>query len=131
GQHGLAPLLVGYADDGAFAHCRVRVHGVLHLARVDVLAAADDHVLDAVDDVDEAVLVHPGAVAGVHPAVADHGGRGLGIAPVAQHHLRTAHRDLARHAARQLVPVGVDDLHIHPVGHTTGCLALVRSMLAV
>ena len=35
-----------------------RVEELLDLARVDVLAAADDHVLDAADDVDVALVVH-------------------------------------------------------------------------
>ena len=41
---------------------------VLDLARVHVEAAADDHVVEAVDDGDEAVGVAHRNVAGVHPA---------------------------------------------------------------
>jgi hypothetical protein len=39
-------------------------HGVLHLGRVHVLPAADDHVLEPVDDVQVALLVEVAAVAG-------------------------------------------------------------------
>ena len=47
----LAPLLVGDADHGALAPPPGGGRqGVLDLGRVHVLAAGDDHVLDAVDD---------------------------------------------------------------------------------
>ena len=44
---------------------------LLDLAAVDVLAARDDHVLLAVDDVEEALLVAAGHVAGVEPPAAE------------------------------------------------------------
>ena len=47
---------------------RVAVEVLLDLARIDVLAAADDHVLDPPDDVAVAVGVDGREVAGVHPA---------------------------------------------------------------
>jgi hypothetical protein len=46
----------------------VFVQGALDLDRVDVLAAADEHVLLAVDDEEEAVGIDAGDVAGVKPA---------------------------------------------------------------
>ena len=56
----------------------VVVERLLDLPRVDVVAAADDHVLHAVDDEEVAVLVAVAEVAGVEPA-APHGlGGGLG-----------------------------------------------------
>src|SRR5882757_4492387 len=81
----LAPALAWNADHGALRHCRMLRQRVLDLRRIDVLATRDDHVLDAVDDVDKAVLVQIAAVAGVHPAV-DHGACGLlGALPIAHH----------------------------------------------
>ena len=47
---------------------RVGVEEFLDLPRVHVLAAADDHVLDPADDIQVAVGVHDGEIAGVHPA---------------------------------------------------------------
>jgi hypothetical protein len=46
------------------------VEDLLDLARVDVEAVADDHVLLAVDDEVVAVGVPPGQVAGVEPPAA-------------------------------------------------------------
>ncbi len=53
----LAPVLVRHADHRALGDGRMLVQRVLHLGRVDVLAARDDQILDAVPDVDEAVVV--------------------------------------------------------------------------
>ena len=69
GAHLLAERGVGHADDGAVGHGGVLEEGGLDLDRVHVLAAPDDHVLGPVDDVDEVVVVEPGHVAGVQPAL--------------------------------------------------------------
>jgi len=77
--------------------CRERV---LDLDAVDVLGTAVDHVLLAVDQPDEALVVDPGQVAAVQPAV-DEGLRGLlGLAPVAGDHLRAADQQIADPADR-------------------------------
>jgi hypothetical protein len=47
----------------------VLVEDLLDLARVDVVAAADDHLLLAVDDEEVAVVVDLAHVAGAEPAV--------------------------------------------------------------
>src|SRR3712207_5364120 len=57
------------------------------LARVDVVSASHDHVLLAVDDVEVALLVHPGYVPGVEPAVPYGARRLLRHVPVALHDL--------------------------------------------
>src|SRR5207253_2189742 len=84
-----------------------RVQGGLDLARVDVLAAADDHVLQATDNVDITVVIQDGEVAGVHPAsLVDGGPRGGGVVPVAAHDAVAARAELPRRAARQDGPRG-------------------------
>ena len=45
GHDGLAPLLVGYADDRHLGDCGVFVEDVLDLGRIDVDTARDEHVL--------------------------------------------------------------------------------------
>ena len=47
------------------------VEHLLDLERADVLAAGDDDVLGPVLDLDIAVLVRDGEIAGVEPAVAE------------------------------------------------------------
>src|SRR6202012_1219143 len=69
--------------------------GVLDLDAVHVLTTAVDHVLDPVDQVDQALVVDPGHVAGVQPAAGEGGGRRLRLVPVAGHHVRAADHELA------------------------------------
>ncbi|MNV95811.1 hypothetical protein D3C71_1907480 [compost metagenome] len=68
--NGLAPLLAGNADHRALRHGRMAADGRLDFAAVNVFATADHHVLEAVTDVDETVIVHVTAITGVHPATA-------------------------------------------------------------
>jgi hypothetical protein len=53
---------VRYANDRAVGHVRVLVQCGLDLDGIDVLPAADDHVLGAINDVDEAFFVNSGDV---------------------------------------------------------------------
>ncbi len=65
----LAQRVVRDRDDGGVHDGRMLVERVLDLDAVDVLAAADQHVLGAVDDVAEAFLVQAGEIAGLDPAI--------------------------------------------------------------
>jgi hypothetical protein len=69
GHHDLAQPRIGNADDLHLVHLGVGVEELLHLAGIDVFAAADDHVARAAGEVDAAVFVHDAQVAGVQPAV--------------------------------------------------------------
>ncbi len=99
---------------------------VLHLDRVDVLAAADDHVLQPVGDVDEARLVHEAGVARPHPAVSQRLCGLFGTVPVADHHVVAAADDLAQRAPRDLVPLGIDHLDLVAVAGLAHRLHLLR-----
>src|SRR5690554_828624 len=73
GDHHLAPVIVGAAHDRGFLDVGRLDQHVLDLGRIDVLAARDDHVLLAAVDPEEAVGVEVPDVAGVEPAVDEHG----------------------------------------------------------
>ena len=83
----------------------------LDLGAVDVLAAADDHVLEPVLDVDVAVGVDLAEVAGAEPAVlGDHLRGRLGLAEEALHQLRRTEPQLAVLAGRDVLEgARVDD----------------------
>ena len=108
-MHGFAPLRVGHAEHRRLEHGGMAVQHVLDLGAVHVLAAAHDHVLRPVDEVDVALVVQVAEVARVVPAV-DERGRGLlGLVPVAGHHVVASDAHLADLAERHLVAVGADD----------------------
>ena len=62
---------LGNSDDGALRDRRMLRHAVFDFGGIDIFAAGNDHVLDAIDDIDVTILVHVFAIAGVHPAVDD------------------------------------------------------------
>ena len=89
------------------------VEELLHLARVDVLAPADHHVLDPAGDLHVAVVAHHREVAGVHPPVDEHLRRLLRLLPVAEHDRVPTRAELAGLPPRQrLAGDGVDDLDL-------------------
>jgi hypothetical protein len=65
----LAEALVGQAEHARLGHVGMRVDLAFDLDRRDVLAAADDDVLLAVDDVEVSVLVKVAEVARAEPAI--------------------------------------------------------------
>src|SRR5205823_5700364 len=96
-DHALAPPIVRSADHGHLPYPLVAGEQVLHLQRMDVLAAGDDHVVEAAFDPEVAVLVDPPDVAGVVPALANRVLVGVRPVPVAPERLVGAHvaEDLA------------------------------------
>ena len=109
----LAELRVGDAEHLHVDDLRMAVEELLDLARIDVLAAADHHVLDAADDGAIALVVDGREVAGVHPAGAVDRLRGaLVVVPVAEHHRIAARAQLARRAGRHHAALGVDHLRL-------------------
>ena len=66
----LAPLLVRDGDHCGFVDAGVRGDGLFQLKRGDVLTAADNDVLFAIDDEQVAFVVDGGQISGVKPAAA-------------------------------------------------------------
>src|SRR5262249_38661994 len=87
------------------------VQRVLDLARIDVVATGDDHLLLAVDNRIDAVRVDLREVAGVAPAVAEDFRRRGGIVPVPGHHVRTGYNELADLPGADISSVGADESH--------------------
>ena len=112
GAHLLAHHLVGDAHRCRLADAGCGDERVLDLDRVDVLPAAVDHVLLAVDDVEQSVVVDARQIASVQPAFDERLGRGLGLVPVALHDVGAAHQQLTHPGfGIGLVDREVDDGH--------------------
>ena len=92
---------VRQADDGGIHDRRMAVQNLLDLDAVDVLAAADQHVLLAIDDVEEALLVDLREIAGLEPVVLEGFLRRLGLVPVTTHDIGPTHPQFADHVRRQ------------------------------
>ena len=116
GAHLFAQAFVGHGVDRRLLHVGVHQQRGLDLSAADVLAAADDQVLDAVDDGEETLFVDRGHVAGAEP-VADKGlGVGLGSVPVALEHRGATHQQFAALASRHRLASIVDHLDLQYLG---------------
>src|SRR5262249_47017209 len=105
----LPPIRILHADDADLLDGRVLEDRFLDDARVDVVAAAQEHVLGAVDDIDVAVRIHVADVAGAQePLGGHHFGCRLRILPIALHHVRAFDADLAALAQGYVFPVAAD-----------------------
>jgi hypothetical protein len=83
GGDDLAPAFVGEANHGDLGHRLVQRQAAFDLHRRDVLAAGDDHVVDAAGDEQVAIGVEVAGVAGEVPALTQRLGVGFGSAPIA------------------------------------------------
>ena len=109
----LAEALIGHAEDLGGLNLRMADQKFLDLARVDVFAAADEHVLEAADDAAIALLVDGREIARMHPARGiDRLGRAFAIFPVAAHHAVAAGAQFAGGSERYDVARRVHDLDL-------------------
>jgi hypothetical protein len=108
----LASIGIRHADGGIRARPGA-YHDLLDFVRIHVEARNQDHVFLAVDDTDEALLVHHTDVAGGEETIgAQHFGGLVGAIPVPFHDLRPADADLAGLPARHFLAgvIAQDDL---------------------
>ncbi len=116
--HSLPQPLVGTAHGHCLADEGVGLEDALDLGGGDVLAGADDHVLQPPHDGEPALVVEDAEVAGGEPAATD-GPPRLGLVAVAHEQLGAAEQHLARLPRRSRpVGVGVDDPD-HTLAHGT------------
>ena len=120
------------ADDAAEVDVVVAIQNILQLGGIDVVTVGDDHALDALTEVDKALLVHHAQVAGVDPGEAVGVGLlGLGrllrMVDVLQHHGGAGQADLALLTVGDLLlSAGLDDLVIGVrEGNADGALLLL------
>src|SRR3546814_1034439 len=100
-MHRLAPPLVGHADDRRLANGRVPRDDALDFGGVDILAAADDHVLDPVADEEIALGVEIAGVARQEEAIrGEHLRAFFGALPIAGHRRAAPDPDFADAAGR-------------------------------
>src|SRR5262249_37668747 len=92
----LSHHLVGHSDHRDFKYCGVRSKRVLDFNAVNVLTASAYHVLLAIDDLHEALIVYPSHIPGVQPAVDERLGCSLRFVPITFHDVRSPHEQFAR-----------------------------------
>ncbi len=99
---------VGRGDDGDLRDLSERKHRLFDLRRGDVLTAANDHVVQAVRDGEEAVVVEHAHVAGVVPTVGVERTIRERVVRVSDAEVGTARQDLASQSVCDDLVVFVD-----------------------
>src|SRR5580700_8702338 len=95
GHHKLTPLGVRYSEDRGFANRGILVKNRLDFAAVDVLAARDNHVLQAVQDIEITVRILTAGVSCTKEAVPERKSGFLRILPIAMHDIRAPSHQFA------------------------------------
>ena len=115
--------LVSDSDGGRFAYGGMSEDLGFDLEGRNVLAAAADRVLQAIDKIEVAFGVAPEAVAGVEPTISPRGRRRLGVAGIAMRHRPGtigSHHELADLAELHFTIVFVDDANFHARARLAG-----------
>src|SRR5690606_27732602 len=109
----LARMFVRHTDDGGLQDAWMGGDDILDLVRVDVEARDQDHILLAVNNADEAALIHLGHVAGLEIAVGREAvGCFLRLLPIALHDLRTSYAEFANSADPKWLAIVAADDHV-------------------
>src|SRR5262245_53808180 len=100
GHHQFAPLRVRYSEDRGLPNHRMVVKTCLDLAGIDILAARDNHVLQAVQDVKKTVRILTADVSRAKEAVPEGKSGFLRVLPIATHDIRASSHQFARLTGR-------------------------------
>src|SRR6266700_3524418 len=113
-RYDFAPSLIRQSDDGDVADLGMAEQQLLELARIDVFATANDHILQSSLDRAVAPCIHRSEIAGVQPALGINGSPGGGfILEVTVHDVIATRAYLTDLADRNgLSGFRVDDLHL-------------------
>src|SRR5581483_7025745 len=112
--HSFSILLIRNANHLHIGNPGTGVQELLDLARINILAAADDHILGAAGDFAIAVLVHGGEITAVQPTVIINGApRRVGIFVITLHDHVSAPAQLSGSTGRDHLACGhVYDLYL-------------------
>src|SRR5882724_5890320 len=106
-HHELSPLWVRYPKDRCLTNGRMLVNDGFDLCGVHILAARDDHVLQAIQNIDKAISILIADVAGTkHPLPKCELGL-IEAIPVTVHHIRTTDDQLTRPSDGNILACGI------------------------
>src|SRR4029077_18799413 len=95
GHYKLSPFWIRYSKDCYFANRRMRVNHGFDFAGINILAAGDDHVLQAIKNVEVSVCVLIPNVARSEEAVPEREFGFFRLVPITAHDIRASSDQLA------------------------------------
>src|SRR5665647_1094081 len=131
GDWTLTPFLVGHSINSDFTYCWMLHYYLLDVLGKHVDSAGNDHVLLAIDEVEEAVLVGEPDVSRVQPSVNDRFRCQIRPLVVTRHQHWTTADDLADLARRELTSIIGNDAHLAERNRATNRVDLRSKITAV
>ena len=95
-HHEFAPLWIRYSEDRRFTNRRMLVNNCFDLTRVDIFAARDNHVLQAVQDVEIPVCILIADVSRTKQPVSERKCSFFRIIPITAHDIRAPSHQFTR-----------------------------------
>ena len=112
GDNLFPPVGMRPPDDGNFIDLWMGEQGLLDLARIDICAAGDDHVLGSVFEGQKARFIETAHIACMQPAATQGFLGRLRVFPVAEHDHITAHHYLADFPDGERLVVGIEHFYL-------------------
>src|SRR5207237_3917688 len=112
GLYDLTPLWIRYSENRHFTNCRMRVNDGFDFAGVNVFSPGDDHVFQAIENVEVAVGVLITNVARSEEAVSERTFCLVRVVPIATHDIRAASDQLARFPDFNFLSRWIDNAHV-------------------
>src|SRR6266403_247928 len=126
-----APFRIGYSEDRHFAHGWMRVNDGFDFAGINVFSAGDDHVLQAIENVEVPVGVLVTNVARSEEAVPEREFSFFRLVPITAHDIRAARDQLASFPGFNFVSFWIDNTHVDSEARSTGRGEFVFSVLMI
>src|SRR5215510_1773270 len=113
-HHEFAPLLIGYSEDRHFTNRGKLVNNRFDLTGVDVFSALNDHVLQAVQDVEIPVRILIADVTGTKHPILERSCRFFRLIPVTARDIRAPGRQFTMLPDSNFLSRLVDYSHVDP-----------------
>src|SRR5207247_7584640 len=122
---------IRYSKDCYFAHRWVSVNHGLDFAGVNVLPAGDDHVLQAIENVEVSVSVPIPNVARSEEAVPEREFSFFRLVPITAHDIRASCDQLACLPGFDFLPCWIDNVHVDSETRSSARGELVLGVLVI
>src|SRR5258708_18176359 len=129
--HDFTPLRTGYSEDCRFADCRMLVNDRLDFTGVNIFATGDNHVLQAVQDVEIAVRILIAKVACAKKPISECARGFVRIVPIAAHDVGAPSYQFTLLSALDLLACLIHHLHINSETRASAGQELIVSVFLV
>src|SRR5207248_4498385 len=130
-HHELAPFWIRYSKDCYFANRRMCVNDGFDFSRVNVFSAGDDHILQAIKNVEVSVCVLITNVARSEEAVSEREFSFFRLVPITAHDIRAASDQFTCLPGLDFLPCWIGNVHVDSEARSSARGELVLGVLVI